>query len=175
MPKDPQHSWILNETRMLETLRTPLSSEIKTKQQEISESNSIQVPEEFLQVHGYAPPKKAEGTVRLIYENVNGISNQLSGNEKVNRAREIHDDLEVNIAAYCEHELNMKHKKIATGSVNSLREERPRSSPLWHTTYMKILAGFSKGIQAFSSLVTLWSSWITERVGRMIQDWVVGR
>jgi hypothetical protein len=49
--------------------------------------------------------------VRLIYENVNGLQNRLSGNEKVERAREIHDELEVNIAAYCEHQLNMKHKK----------------------------------------------------------------
>jgi hypothetical protein len=35
---------------------------------------------------------------------------QLSRNEKVERAREIHDNLEVNIAAYCGHKLNMKHK-----------------------------------------------------------------
>jgi hypothetical protein len=75
MPEDPQHSWILNETGMLETSWISLSSEIRTKQQEISEFNSIQVPKEILQVHGYAPPKKAEGTVRLIYKNVNGICN----------------------------------------------------------------------------------------------------
>jgi hypothetical protein len=33
----------------------------------------------------------------------------------VDRAREIHDDLEVDIAAYCEHKLNMKHKKNCNG------------------------------------------------------------
>jgi hypothetical protein len=99
-----------------------LSSKIKTKQQEISEFNSIQVPEEILQVHGYAPPKKAEGTVRLIYENVNGICNRLSGNKKVNRAREIHDDLEVNIAAYCEHKLNMKHTQNSNGFSQLFKE-----------------------------------------------------
>jgi hypothetical protein len=75
IPKDPQHSWTLDETGMLETSRLPLSSEIKTEQQEISELNSIQVPKEVLQVHGYAPPKKAEGTVCHIYENVNGFCN----------------------------------------------------------------------------------------------------
>ncbi len=100
---------------MLETSRLLLSSKIKTEQQEISELNSIQVPEEVLQVHGYAPPKKAEGTVRLLYKNVNGFCNRLSGNKKVNRDREIHDDLEVDIAAYCEHKLNMKHKKNSNG------------------------------------------------------------
>ncbi len=96
-------------------MRLPLSGEIKTEQQEISELNSIQVPKEVLQVHGYTPPKKAAGTVRLIYENVNGFCNRLSGNEKVNRVREIHDDLEVDIAAYCEHKFNMKHKKNSSG------------------------------------------------------------
>jgi hypothetical protein len=115
MPKDPQHSWTLDETGMLETLRLLLSSEIEIEQQEISELNRIQVPEEILHVHGYAPPKKAEGTICLIYKNVNGFCNQLSRNKKVNRAKEIHDDLEVDIAVYCEHKLNMKHKKNGNG------------------------------------------------------------
>jgi hypothetical protein len=69
----------------------------------------------MLQVHGYAPPKKAEGTVRLIYENVNGFCNRLCVNEKVERAKEIHDELEVDIAAYCEHKLNMKHRTNVNG------------------------------------------------------------
>jgi hypothetical protein len=41
--------------------------------------------------------------------------NRLSGNVKVNREREIHNDLEVDIAPYCEHKLNMKHKKNSNG------------------------------------------------------------
>ena len=73
--------------------------------------NNITLPEEILQVHGYTPPKKVDGTVRLIYENVNGLQNRLSGNEKVERAKEIYDELEVDIVAYCEHQLNTKHKK----------------------------------------------------------------
>jgi hypothetical protein len=101
MPKDPQHSWPIDETGTLETSRLLKSSEIEMEQQEISEVNRIQVPEEMLQVHGYVPPKKAEGTVCLIYENVNGFCNRLSGNEKVDRAKEIHDDFKVDIAAYC--------------------------------------------------------------------------
>jgi hypothetical protein len=82
---------------------------------EISEVKKITVPEEVLQVHGFAPPRKAEGTVRLIYENVNGFSNRLCGNEKVEQARQIHDELEVDMAAYCEHRLNMQHKKNCNG------------------------------------------------------------
>ena len=74
-PEDPRHSWSLGETGMLETLRLHMYSEYEVQQQEISEINMIEVPEEVLQVHRHASPTKAEGMVRLIYENVNGFSN----------------------------------------------------------------------------------------------------
>ncbi len=51
---------------------------------------------------------KPEGVIRLIYENANGISNKLCNNEKVEKAKELHDDLEVDIVAYNEHRLNMQ-------------------------------------------------------------------
>ncbi len=35
----------------------------------------------------------------------------LSNNEKVEQSKEIHNNLEVDIAVYCEHKLNMKHKQ----------------------------------------------------------------
>jgi hypothetical protein len=72
---------------------------------------NIPVPDEVLQVYGYAPPTKAEGTVRLIYKKVNGISNKMCKNKKLERMREIHDKLEVDIAAYSKHQLNMKNKR----------------------------------------------------------------
>ncbi len=84
-------------------MRLHIYSEYEVQQQEISEINMIEVPEEVLQVQGHAPPTKAEGMVRLIYENVNGFSNQLSGNKKVKKAKEIHNELEADIPAYCEH------------------------------------------------------------------------
>ena len=63
IPKVPQHSWTLDETGTLDTSRLLLGIENETEQQEIREIYGIQVPKEILQVHGYAPPKKAEGTV----------------------------------------------------------------------------------------------------------------
>ncbi len=92
-----------------------MSSEYEVQQQEISEINMIEVPEEAIKVHRHAPPTKAEGTVRLIYKNVNGFCNPLSGNKKIKKAREIHDELEADIGAYCEHRLNMCHKKNCNG------------------------------------------------------------
>jgi hypothetical protein len=59
--------------------------------------------------------RKVEGVVRLIYENVYGINNRLCNNDKVEKAKEIHDELEVDIVAYTEHRLNMQHKQNVNG------------------------------------------------------------
>ncbi len=54
--------------------------------------------DEVLKVHGVAPTSKVEGIICLIYENANGFSNRLSNNEKVEKAKKIHDKLNVDIA-----------------------------------------------------------------------------
>jgi hypothetical protein len=73
------------------------------------------ISDEVLKVHGVAPASKGEGIIGMIYKNANGISNRLSDNEKVEKAKEIHDELEVNIAAYCEHWLNMRDRHNING------------------------------------------------------------
>jgi hypothetical protein len=48
----------------------------------------------LLKVHGVPPGWKGEGITRLIYENLNGLqSNLLSKNEKLEKARQVIDDL----------------------------------------------------------------------------------
>jgi hypothetical protein len=110
-----QHAWAIDETGMLETTWLDICNESEIVDQEIKEINAIAVPEDLLQIHGYAPPQKSKGTVRLVYKNVNGFNNQLCGNQKVERSKEIHDELEVDVAAYCKHMLNMRHKKNGNG------------------------------------------------------------
>jgi hypothetical protein len=56
-----------------------------------------------------------EGTVHLIYENINGLNTRMKDNEKLEKMRKLHDDLEVDKAAYCEHKINYQHKKNANG------------------------------------------------------------
>jgi hypothetical protein len=73
-PKGSSHAWVIDETGTLETSGLGMC-ESEAEQLENSEVNKITVPKEVLKVHGFAPPKKAEGTVRLIYENINGFSN----------------------------------------------------------------------------------------------------
>jgi hypothetical protein len=66
-------------------------------------------------VHGHAPPSKAEGMLHLIYKNINGICNRLSKNKKLEKARSIHNELEVDIFAYWENQFNMRHKANCNG------------------------------------------------------------
>ncbi len=101
------HSWALDKTG---TIRMSTIDYLGVEQQEKEEVNNIEVPDEVLQVHGYAPPSKAEGTLHLIYKNMNGLCNQMSNNKKLEKARTLNNELEVDFAAYCEHQLNMKHK-----------------------------------------------------------------
>jgi hypothetical protein len=86
-----------------------------TEHQERNRVMELGISDEVLQVHGVAPLSKGEGVVRLIYENVNGLSNKLSNDEKVNKAKEIHDELEVDIIAYNKHRLNMWDRRNVNG------------------------------------------------------------
>ncbi len=71
--------------------------------------------DEVLQVHGVAPASKGAETIHLIYKNMNRICNRLSNNAKLEKAKEIHDELEVNIAEYNEHWLNLRHHLNVNG------------------------------------------------------------
>jgi hypothetical protein len=110
-----QHAWAIDETGMLETTRLDICNESGIVDQEIKEINAIVVPEDLLQIHGYAPPKKSKGAVRLVYKNVNGLDNGLCCNQKIERSKEIHNELKVDVAAYCKHKLNMRQKKNGNG------------------------------------------------------------
>ena len=71
--------------------------------------------DELLEIHGVEPRKKQEGCVRLIYENPDGFNNRISGNDKLDKAKELIDELEVDVVAYSEHKLNLKHKDNVNG------------------------------------------------------------
>ena len=50
-----------------------------------------------------------------MYEITNGISNRMCNNDKVEKAKELINDLEVDLVAYTEHKLNMRHKLNRNG------------------------------------------------------------
>ncbi len=86
-----------------------------SEQHERNRVTELGVPEEVLRTHGVAPTSKAEGVVWLIYENANGINNKWSNNDKVEKAKGIVDELEADIVAYNEHQLNMQDQQNVNG------------------------------------------------------------
>ncbi len=73
------------------------------------------VSEDILKVHSVNPGSKVEGITRLLYKNANGILCKWTNNWKVEKACELHEELEADIIAYNEHRLNMKHKSNSIG------------------------------------------------------------
>ena len=50
-----------------------------------------------------------------MYENLNGLNPTLLGNDKLEKARHIIDDMEADVVAYCEHRQNLRHKQNKNG------------------------------------------------------------
>ena len=73
------------------------------------------VSHEVLQVHGVAPGKKPDGCSRLLMENPNGFNTCMKDNEKLEKAKEIIDELEADVVAYSEHRINCRHKLNKNG------------------------------------------------------------
>lgn len=76
---------------------------------------ALGVQDEVLRVHGVAPGTKAEGVARLIYENLDGLINSIGGNEKLEKAEGIIDNLEADLECYNAHKLNLMHKDNKNG------------------------------------------------------------
>ena len=49
--------------------------------------------DETPEVHGHRPGTKQEGVIRVLYENANGIDGKFTNNWKVEKAKELHDEL----------------------------------------------------------------------------------
>jgi hypothetical protein len=77
--------------------------------------SAVGVHDEVLTVHGTAPGIMGDGVTRLIYENLDGLPNKISGNEKLEKAKTIIDDLEADLACFNEHKQNLMHKDNVNG------------------------------------------------------------
>ena len=69
----------------------------------------------MLKIHGVAPGNKAEGVTRLGMENMNGMPNHINGNEKLEKSKELVDELELDVLAATEHKGNLAHKDNRNG------------------------------------------------------------
>ena len=75
----------------------------------------MEISDEILEVHGVAPGRKAGGVMRVIYENSDGLNNQIGGNKKLEKAKEIIDDLEADAVMINEHRMNCSQKDNRNG------------------------------------------------------------
>ena len=73
------------------------------------------VSEYLLDVHGLPPGRKGEGVTRVIYENLNDLQSTLSQNEKLDKVRQVINDLQADVVCYNEHCQNLKHKTNCNG------------------------------------------------------------
>jgi hypothetical protein len=85
--------WAVDETGMVNASfllhnESEISEQLAiTEHQERNRVMELGISEEVLQVHGMAPQSKGKGVIRLIYENVNGLSNKLCDNKKVEKGQ----------------------------------------------------------------------------------------
>jgi len=70
------------------------------QQQEINNLREYGITEDVQRIHGILPASKGEGIIRLLYENANGINNRISNNNKVDKAKEMIDELEADVVAF---------------------------------------------------------------------------
>ncbi len=73
------------------------------------------VTDDLLNVHGIVPGPKPEGVTRLIYENPYGFNTRISNNDKLDKAKELIDEVGADIVAYSEHQINAAHKENVNG------------------------------------------------------------
>jgi hypothetical protein len=70
------------------------------QQQEINNLREYGITEDVQRIHGILPASKGEGIIRLLYENANGINNRISNTDKVDKAKEMIDELEADVVAF---------------------------------------------------------------------------
>ena len=71
----------------------------------------MDIAKELLRFHGIATGKKPDGVTKIIYENANSFNTRISGNEKVDKSKEVIDKLEADVVCYNDHRVNTKHKE----------------------------------------------------------------
>jgi hypothetical protein len=68
------------------------------------------VEEGLLQVHGLALNTKQPGIFQIMGKNCNGFNKKNGGNNKIAKALDIKDELDIDCLLYCEHRINFRHK-----------------------------------------------------------------
>jgi hypothetical protein len=88
-------------------------ADIKEEEKETTKADKHQkvmevVNEGLMQVHGSAPNSKQDRVFWIMCKNANGLNNRISGNNKIAKALDIKDELDIDCLMYCKHRLNLR-------------------------------------------------------------------
>ncbi len=99
------------------------------------------VEEGLLQIHGTTPNTKQQGIFRIMGENCNRLNNRISGNEKIVKAIDIREDLDIACLMYCKHRLNFKHKENKNNLKQMFQQEHACTALSAHNIHRGKVAG----------------------------------
>jgi hypothetical protein len=99
------------------------------------------VEEGLLQVHGTAPNTKQQGIFRILGENCYGFNNRIGGNNKLAKALDIKEDLDIDCLLYCEHRLNFRHKDNKNDLKQMFQQELACTAVGAHNVHEAKIAG----------------------------------
>jgi hypothetical protein len=94
--------------------------------------------EGLLQMHGDPPNLKQHGIFRILCENPNGLSNQITGNHKLAKAIDIKDELEADSLVFCKHRLNLRHKDNRNDFKQMFQREVDCRAVAAHNTHQNV-------------------------------------
>ncbi len=106
------HCWGLDDTGTINTTQLRRSREEIQQQEQIDIQG---VSDEVLQVHGVLLGCKEEEITQLLYKNANGTPYRLCGNKKLDKAKDLIDELGTDVVAYNKHRQNLRHKDNGNG------------------------------------------------------------
>jgi hypothetical protein len=87
-------------------------SEDGTETARISEHEAVKEArdEGLLQLHGTPPNSKQDRIFRILCKNPNSLNNQITGNQKLEKAIDIKDEFDMDGLLFCKHRLNYRHR-----------------------------------------------------------------
>ena len=99
------------------------------------------VEDGLLQVHGLAPNTKQHGIFHIMGGNCNGFNNQIGGNNKIAKALDIKEDLNIDCLMYCKHRLNFQHKDNKNNLKQMFQRELACTAVGAHNVHKAKIAG----------------------------------
>ncbi len=130
-------------------------SEDGTETAHISEHKAVKEARDkgLLQPHGTPPHSKQDGIFRILCENPNDLNNQIAGNQKLEKAIDIKDELDMDGLLFCKHRLNLRHRDNKNNFKQMFQQEVP-AEQLPPITSTKTLGGSRKAGRGWYRLAT---------------------